>query len=199
MFANLKHMKNILIINGHPNKGSLCAALANEYKNGADSTNKNCEIVNLADLEFSLNLANGYQKRTDLEPDLLATWEKIQKADHMVFVYPNWWGTYPALLKGFIDRLFLPGFAFEPYENKMGWGKLLKGKTAHIMVTMDSPGFFYNLFLLSPGHTSMKKGILAFCGIKTTQTSNFRIVKSSTLEKRKKWLAKAFKMGQKAA
>ena len=42
------------------------------------------------ELEFDPILRYGYQKRTELEPDLIATWEKIQMADHIVFVYPNW-------------------------------------------------------------------------------------------------------------
>jgi len=188
-----------LIINGHPNRNSLCTGLAESYLKGAITANGNCEIVYLSDLDFNLNLEQGYQKRTELEPDLLQTWDKIKAADHLVFVYPNWWGTYPALLKGFIDRLFLPGFAFEQYENSIKWGKLLKGKTAHIIVTMDSPGFFYKLFLKSPGHNSMKKSILGFCGIKTTKTSNFRVVKTATPEKRQKWIKKAYEMGRKTA
>ncbi|MDA3891951.1 MAG: NAD(P)H-dependent oxidoreductase [Salinivirgaceae bacterium] len=188
-------MKNTLIINGHPNKESFCTSLANKYYEGARQSEANCAIVNLSDLEFDPILRYGYEKRTELEPDLLETWDKIQKADHLVWVYPNWWGTYPALLKGFIDRLFLPGFAFEKYDNSIRWGKLLKGKTAHIIVTMDSPGFFYKFFLKSPGHNSMKRSILSFVGIKTTKTTNFRIVKTSTEEKRNKWLNKAFEYG----
>lgn len=191
-------MCKILIINGHPNKDSFCNALAESYLQGAKSTDNPVGVINLAELDFSLNLKYGYKKRTDLEPDLLDAWEKIKVADHLVFVYPNWWGTYPALLKGFIDRLFLPGFAFETTQEKLGWKKLLKGKTAHIMVTMDSPGFFYKLFLRSPGHNSMKKSILSFVGIKTKRISNFRIVKTSSSKQRKRWLKKAYLLGQRA-
>ncbi len=194
-----KNMKKVLIINGHPNKESFCSALANSYASGLEEKGAEFNVVHLSDLEFNPVLEHGYQKRTELEPDLLATWKKIKQADHLVFVYPNWWGTYPALLKGFIDRLFLPGFAFEQYENSIKWGKLLKGKTAHIMVTMDSPGFFYKLFLKSPGHNSMKRSVLSFCGVKTVKTTNFRIVKTSTPEKRKKWLNQAFLLGKKIA
>lgn len=188
-------MKNVLIINGHPNEESLCSSLAQKYYEGATKNSKTCELVNLHELNFNPVLQYGYQKRTELEPDLLNTWEKIKKADHIVWVYPNWWGTYPALLKGFIDRLFLPGFAFKKYDDSIKWGKLLKGKTAHLMVTMDSPGFFYRLFLKSPGHNSMKRSILSFCGIKTTKTTNFRIVKTSTQQKREKWLEQAYRFG----
>lgn len=192
-------MNSILIINGHPNKESFCNALADSYKQGAIYKNHKVEQLNLRELNFNPNLEFGYQKRTELEPDLLNAWEKIKEANHLVFVYPNWWGTYPALLKGFIDRLLLPGFAYKPIENSVRWNKLLKGKTAHIMVTMDSPGFFYKLFLRSPGHNSMKRSILSYVGIKTKRITNFRIVKTSTLKKRNAWLTKAYKLGVKAA
>ena len=56
--------------------------------------------------------------------------QDILWADHLVFVYPNWWSTVPALLKGLIDRMFVPGFAFKYRENSPFWDKLLKGKTA---------------------------------------------------------------------
>ncbi len=192
-------MKKVIVINGHPSKDSFCTALANSYASGLEEKGVNFNLVHLSELDFNPILENGYQKRTELEPDLLATWDKIKEADHMVFVYPNWWGTYPALLKGFIDRIFLPGFAFEQYENSIKWAKLLKGKTAHIIVTMDSPGFVYKLFLKSPGHNSIKRCVLDFCGVNTVKTTNFRIVKTSTPEKRKKWLSKAFILGKKIA
>ncbi len=157
-------MKKILIINGHPDKQSLCSELAFRYKKGADLAGAECKLVNLADLEFNPSLSNGYRKRTELEPDLLMMQQEILKAEHIVLVYPNWWGTYPALLKGFLDRVLLPGFAFSYRENSILLNKLLSGKTARLIVTMDSPGWYYALFLKSPGHTTMKKGILWFCG-----------------------------------
>jgi NAD(P)H dehydrogenase (quinone) len=69
-------------------------------------------------LEFNPNLAFGYRKRTELEPDLLEAIEKIKKSDHIVWIFPMWWYGYPALMKGFIDRTFLPGITFEPIEGK---------------------------------------------------------------------------------
>lgn len=191
-------MKNLLIINGHPNPDSLCSALANAYEDGANKENYSVKAIHLNALQFNPILEYGYQKRTTLEPDLIMAWEAIENADHIVFVYPNWWGTYPALLKGFIDRVFLPGFAFTPKENSSMWIKNLKGKTAHIMVTMDSPGWYYNLFLGAAGTKTFTKSILNFCGIKTKKVSYFRIVKSSTKQKREKWIKQAFTMGTKA-
>ena len=113
-------MKNILVINGHPDKESLCAQFAQSYFNGASKLElANVGLIHLSELEFDPILKYGYRQRTDHEPDLQMAWQKIQAADHLVFVYPNWWGTYPALLKGFIDRLFLPGFTFDYQDSSM--------------------------------------------------------------------------------
>jgi putative NADPH-quinone reductase len=190
-------MKNILIINGHPDKESFCTELAQSYKKGADNTHANCRLINLFELNFDPILHNGYRKRTELEPDLLHAQEEISKADHLVFVYPTWWGTYPALLKGFIDRVFLPKFAFKYRENSVLWDKLLKGKTARLIVTMDTPKWYYRLIFKSPGHNSMKKGILEFCGIKPVKISSFGPVKQSGEAQRKKWLHEIEKLGVK--
>ncbi|WP_291856459.1 NAD(P)H-dependent oxidoreductase [Marinilabilia sp.] len=188
-------MKNILIINGHPDKNSLCCSLAETYKEGCKSNGANCTLVNLADLHFDPILHHGYKQRTELEPDLVKMQEAILKADHLVFVYPTWWGTYPALLKGFIDRVFLPGFAFKYRENSLFWDKYFKGKTARLIVTMDTPKWYYSLVYKSPGHNSLRKGILEFCGIKPVRISVFGPVKTSDDKKRSKWLSQVRKLG----
>ena len=118
-------MKKILIINGHPDKESFCFSLAVSYKKGADLAGADCELVNLIDLNFNPILTYGYRKISELEPDLLEMQQEILAADHLVFVYPNWWSTFPALLKGFIDRVFLPNFAFKYREKGPLWNKLL--------------------------------------------------------------------------
>ncbi len=190
-------MKRILIINGHPDKESFCNALAEKYKRGADLSGAECDIVNLTDLEFSPILKYGYRKRTELEPDLRKVWNLIVKAEHLVFVYPNWWGTYPALLKGFIDRLFLPGFAFEYQENSPFVKKLLTGKTARLIVTTENPDWYYSLIHRAPGHNSMKTSILGCCGIKPVKITTLVGVKKSTDIRRKKWLEKIEQLGKK--
>ncbi len=189
-------MKKILVINGHPDSQSLCSGLAKSYKSGADSAGATCKLINLADLKFNPILNSGYRERTELEPDLLNIQQMIMDSDHLVFVYPTWWGTYPALLKGFIDRVFLPGFAFRYRENSVFWDKLLKGKSARLIVTMDTPGWYYYLINKSPGHNSMKKAILGFCGIGPVKVTSFAPVRSSVESTRKKWIRTVEKMGQ---
>lgn len=189
-------MKKILVINGHPDKESLCHELALSYKRGADISGATCKVINLIDLQYDPILRFGYRKRTELEPDLLMMQQELLNADHLVFVYPTWWGTYPALLKGFIDRVFLPKFAFKYRENSLLWDKLLKGKTARLIVTMDTPVWYYRLIFKSPGHNSLKKGILGFCGIKPVKITTFAPVKSNSRVKINRWIEKVELIGQ---
>ena len=188
-------MKKILIINGHPDTGSFGAALAKSYQNGAQSTGAECKLVNLCELKFDPILHIGYKAQTELEPDLIQVQQDISAADHLVFVYPNWWGTYPALLKGFFDRVLIPGFAFKYHTNNPFWDKLLTGKTARLLVTMDTPPWYYNLGFGKPGHNSMKNCILGFCGVKPVKISVFSPIRSSTDKMREKWLAEVEKLG----
>ena len=190
-------MKKILIINGHPDKESLCFSLAESYKKGALSGGGDCKLVNLIDLSFNPILTYGYRIVSALEPDLVKIQQEIKEADHLVFVYPTWWGTYPALLKGFIDRIFLPNFAFKYHKDSPFWDKLLKGKTARLIVTMDAPKWYYWLMYRSPGHNSMKRAILEFSGISPVRITSFSPVKSSTEAKRKQWLEEVEALGNK--
>lgn len=189
-------MKKILIINGHPDKESLCFALAESYKKGADTNGDQCQLVHLVDLKFNLILNYGYRVVSELEPDLLKIQQDILQADHLVFVYPNWWATFPALLKGFFDRVFLPNFAFKYHEKGPFWDKLLKGKTARLIVTMDTPKWYYWLVNRSAGHNAIKIGILEFSGIKPVKITAFAPVKSSDNAKRKNWLDEVETLGR---
>lgn len=189
--------KKILIINGHPNKGSFNFGIAAAYRKGAESSGAEIKEIVIADLDFNPNLQFGYQKRTELEPDLLHAWEKIQWADHLVWIHPVWWGGLPAITKGFIDRLFLPGFAFQYRENSSFWDKLLKGKTAHIITTLDQPGWFYRFYFRRPSVNQLKRSTLQFCGVSPVKVSYIGIIKGSKPEMREKWLLKVENWGRK--
>ena len=190
-------MKKILIINGHPDKNSFCFAIAEMYKKGADTHGVECKLVHLIDLKFDPILRFGYRLVSELEPDLLQKHEDILNADHLEFVYPKWCATLPALLKGFLDRVFLPNFAFKYHEKDPFWDKLLKGKTARLFVTMDTPKWYYWLMNRNAGHNAMKIGVLEFCGIKPVKISVFAPMKSSTALIRKNWLDKVETLGKK--
>jgi len=190
--------KRILVILGHPAKESFCGALANSYLAGARAAGNEVQLVSLGSLSFDPVLHNGYASIQALEPDLVAGQTAITWAQHVVFVYPIWWGAMPALLKGFIDRLFLPGFAFKYREGSRFWDRLLSGRSAHLLVTMDTPPWYFRWVYRMPGHNQMKRTILEFSGIKPVTVSNFGPVKTSNQQQREKWLAQANAYGHHA-
>jgi len=189
--------KKILIINGHPNRESFNFGIVAAYKEGAKESGAEVRSINIAELNFNPNLQFGYQKRTELEPNLLQAWEDILWAEHLVWVHPVWWGGLPAIMKGFIDRLFLPGFAFQYRENSLFWDKLLKGKSARIITTLDQPGWYYALVYGRPSVNQLKRSTLLFCGISPVKVTYIGIIKTSDLTKRNKWLFKIKQLGQK--
>lgn len=188
-------MKKIVIINGHPHVESFNKGLVDAYYQGAQTTGAEVKIVTLATLAFDPNLRFGYQKRMELEPDLLQAIKLIRWADHLVWIHPVWWGGLPALLKGFIDRTFLPGITYQYRENSMLWDKLLKGKTAHIITTLDQPGWYYRLVYGRPSVNQLKKSTLQFCGVGKVEVTYIGIVRNSTAEQRGKWLTKVKQIG----
>ncbi|OBZ13196.1 MULTISPECIES: NAD(P)H-dependent oxidoreductase [Bacillales] len=189
----------ILVINGHPDSQSLCSALAGAYMEGAAGSDAEVRSIDLSKIEFNPNLKYGYRQRTELEDDLIASQKLISWADHLVFVYPTWWGAMPAILKGFIDRVFLPGYAFKYRTNSAFWDKLLTGKSAHLIVTMDTPAWYYKWIYRSAGHNVMKRNILQFSGITPVRITEITPVKTSSPEKRAKWLDKVKQLGSKLA
>jgi putative NADPH-quinone reductase/1,4-dihydroxy-2-naphthoate octaprenyltransferase len=182
---------HVLIINGHPRKGSFSEALVEAYAGGAITAGVNVTILNLADLSFNPNVITPSPNMQYHEEDILRSQQLIATADHLVFVYPTWWGTMPALLKGFLDRVFTPGFAFEEIEGGVtGYGKLLRGKSAAIISTMDTPLFINRWVNKSPGNNALKKATLQFCGIDPVQITNFSPLKKADDKKRQRWLEK---------
>jgi NAD(P)H dehydrogenase (quinone) len=190
-------MKNILVIMGHPDKNSFCNALAEKYIKGASENEVRIEQICIADLNFNPNLAFGYNKRMELEPDLLKSWEKIKRADHLVFVYPIWWGGMPAMMKGFIDRLFLPGFVFKKRENSVWWDKYLVGKSARIISTMDQPAWYFWLIYWAPAHRALKNTILKFCGVSPVKITSIGPIRLSSPKFRENKLKLVYELGKK--
>lgn len=189
-------MKKILIILGHPDKESFGGSLANSYKEGALKSGAEVKSLNLADLNFDPILHRGYKEIQALEPDLVKAQELITWANHLVFVYPLWWATMPALLKGFLDRTFLPGFAFKYRKDSPFWDKLLTGKSARMIVTMDAPTWYNYWINGNAGPKAMKKATLEFSGIKPVKVTTIGGVKEMKPEQIKGWLAKIEKIGE---
>ncbi|MBL7912687.1 MAG: NAD(P)H-dependent oxidoreductase [Bacteroidia bacterium] len=192
-------MKKILIINGHPQKNSFCNSLSEAYKIGATKAGNDVVLLNLYELDFNLNLENGYSRQSLIEPDIQFAQEKINWAQHIVIVHPVWWGSVPALLKGFFDTALLPGFAFKYRENSVMWDKLLKGKSGRIIYTSDTPIWVYKYFYSAPSVNTVKHRVLGFCGITPVKVTGIGPIRKSKLEFRQKWMEKVEQLGKKGA
>lgn len=189
-------MKKILIINGHPDKQSYNYALSKSYKDGASKQNIEISEINISDLSFNPNLQFGFRQRTELEPDLIDAIEKIKKTDHIVWFFPLWWASYPAIMKGFIDRTFLPGITFELDEESYEPIGLLKGTSASVFITSDTPESYDKEVMKRPVLNQFKTGTLEYCGISPVNITYISTISDSNEEFRKKWLDKVYTLGE---
>jgi len=188
---------NVLIINGHPGKDTFNHALANAFKKGAQKTSVSLKTLEVYDMKLRLDMT-GFNKEKAIPENILKAQGMIAWADHLVWIYPTWWSTMPAMLKAFFEQVFISGFAFEYKQSTqvVKWDKFLKGKSAQIISTMDSPPWYYKLFVGDPGFKTVKD-IMNFCGIKPVKRTYFGSVKVSTEKQRQKWLDKAEQLGSK--
>lgn len=186
-----------LIILGHPDKNSFNARLADSYEKGAKEKGGDVERINLIDLRFDPILKN-FTRQQNLEADLIEAQRLIKWANHIVFIFPVWWSSPPALLKGFIDRVFLPEFAFKYRENSSMWDKLLSGRSSRLIMTNDTPATwpsfeFFDFF--NPEINMMKKSVLEFCGISPVSITSFGSTLGADEKKRIRLLDKAYREG----
>lgn len=190
---------SILVINGNSKANSFCHSLAEAYATGAATKGHAIEVVHLSDLNFEPVFRTGYETEQPLEPDLQQLQQKIQNARHLVFVFPVWWGTVPALLKGMLDRVLLPGFAFK-YESGSPYPKkLLKGKTARLIITMDTPPWYYKWIYGGPVLKMMKHTVLGLCGVTPVKATQFGPLMNAKDTKRQQWLQQVTQLGEGAA
>lgn len=189
--------KNILLILGHPSENSFCNALLDAYKTGAEETGAMCKTIYVSRLKFDVNLSDGYTgSDIPLEEDLVSSREHFTWADHVVMAYPNWWGFMPAITKGFIDRLFLPGFAFKHHAGKIFPEKLLKGKSMRLMITMDTPKWWFYLIYRASQYQILKDIVFGYVGFNPIRFSTFGLMRKSTEAQRATWLRKVKELGE---
>ena len=191
--------KKIFVWVGHPRGTSLSHGLADAYQSAAEKAGAEVKRMDLHDMSFDLDLTYGYQQRKDHEPCLTEFLDAIKWADHVAWFHPLWWGGMPAKMQAAIDRVFLPGLAFDYHEDDPWWDKLFEGRTADLMVTADTPGFFIKWMYGNPHKKRMTKQVLGFTGIKTSNYVHLAQAKTANEAKLKKWIASAAALGTKAA
>ncbi|MCP1673422.1 putative NADPH-quinone reductase/1,4-dihydroxy-2-naphthoate octaprenyltransferase [Natronocella acetinitrilica] len=152
--------------------------------------------LDLSALDFDLHVRTPSPNEQPLEEGLREARDLLVWADHLVFVYPTWWGTMPALLKGFLDRILTPGFAFRTCEGGIGYQGLLHGRSAELITTMDTPPLIHRLLYRQPGRNAMARATLGFCGIDPVRSLMFGSVRDAQARQRSQWLARAERQGK---
>lgn len=198
--AGHRHPLRVLVVVGHPRAESLCGALADAYASGARAAGAHVTVLPLAGTTFDVasrdpSVLRWRGEGQELEPDVADAIAAVRDADHVVLVFPQWWGTYPAVLKGFVDRVFLSQFAFASRSAGHGWDKLLTGRTARLVMTMDSPVWWDRLKYRSAAVSSLRHATLWYCGIRTVGVTRIARVRHSDAATRQRWLERAERQG----
>jgi len=190
--------KRILVIQGHPDGSEphLCHALAASYANGAADAGRPLRQINLAEIDFPL-LRSQKEWETGLVPaSLKPAQDNIAWAEHIVFFFPLWLGDMPAVLKGFLEQVARPGFAFTREEGGNPWGnKALTGRSARVVVTMGMPAIVYRWYFRAHSVKSLERNILGFVGIAPVHETLIGLTANMKTEDTAKWLGKLKRLG----
>jgi putative NADPH-quinone reductase len=184
----LQGMANILILNGHPEPDGFSAELAASYEQAARRAAA-VERIDLRDLSFELVLRRHHAERP-LEPDLVRAREAIARAQHVVWLFPTWWSGAPALMKGFCERVLTPGFAYRYRGRNQTPERLLRGRSARCISSMDSPRFWYRFVQRQPVHNAFLHHTVGFAGFAPLAMTMFHEVRFMSAAQRAAALAR---------
>ncbi|MBT2483708.1 MULTISPECIES: NAD(P)H-dependent oxidoreductase [unclassified Microbacterium] len=182
-----------LVIDGHPDARSLTAALAQRY---ADA-HGGARVLALRDLDFDPHLRFGYRERMLLEPDLADAKRALAEADTVVVAMPLWWGSVPAVLKGFFDRALLPQQEYRYTKLGLPQG-LLSARRGRLLLLADTP-WFAAPFTGLPAQTQVARNTMRLCGIRSVRTHRMLGVKDASEATIARWLDRAAQLGTKDA
>jgi putative NADPH-quinone reductase len=180
--------RRIVIIQGHPDRTQrhLLHALADAYAEGATAGGHDVRRVEVGQIEFPLLRTQSDFEAGAIPPTLEQSQVDMRWADHWVFLFPLWHGTMPALLKGFLEHVFRPGFAME--YKKSGFPKrLLAGRSARVVVTMGMPVAMYRWYFGAYGLRSFERSVLKFGGIKPIRESLYGLTYAND-KTRARWI-----------
>jgi putative NADPH-quinone reductase len=177
---------------------SYSEALGQAYLRGAESGGHEAKLFVLARMNFDAILREGYRRAQPLEPDLAAAYAALHASDHLVFVFPLWCGDMPAIMKGFIERVLQPDLlAIQGSHDKASWS-ILKGKSAHVIMTMGMPGWFYHWYFGRHALKLLKRNILHFAGVTPVRSTVYGMIEAVGDERRKQWLLEIEALGHQA-
>ncbi len=194
--------KKIFILDGHPAASSLSRSLAETYAQSARNAGHDVRVAHLSHLEFDEDFGQGsYTDFKPLEPALEDVLSNLEWSNHLVLVSPMWWGGLPARLKGLIDRTFVPGRTFDTHNlNYAGMpSPMLTGRTARVILTSDTPGWFMRIAYRRALIWQLKGQILGFVGFKPAKFTWFSGASHPKPGVVEKWMDKVRSIGAQAA
>jgi putative NADPH-quinone reductase len=182
----------ILVVLAHPDTNSFNHAIAQA---AVQTLEKNRHEITKHDLyreKFDAILpAAEVFKNTAVPHEIDRYCRELADADGIIIVHPNWWGQPPAILKGYIDRVFRPGTAYEFAEGDQGEGVpvgLLRARAALIFNTSNTRPERETETFGDPLQALWKRCIFDLCGVKTFRRRMFSVVVTSTPAHRRAWL-----------
>lgn len=194
--------RRILVIVGHPDPEPkrLCRALARAYIEGAQSIGHQTRLFDIADSNFQmLRTAEEFGHR-GVPSELNEVAQDLQWAEHILIIFPLWLGTMPAMLKALLEQLMRPGVAFAyPEKGQVLTRKLLKGRSARIVVTMGMPAAIYRIWYRKHGIAGLRRSILNFVGISPVREMLLGNVEGKSDAARLKWIEQMRQLGLRAS
>jgi len=187
--------KKIFILLGNTDSESFSGAMASEYERAASEAGHEVRRMNIGEMRFDPILHRGYKTIQELEPDLVQVQENVRWADHFVLVYPNWWCTMPAVLKGMFDRCWLPGFAFNFNKKTKELIKRLMGKTSRVIIVAGTHSPFMTWLKFGDYTNEIARGILGFAGMDVA-VSAFGPCDHCGDDRRNTWLGQVAELGK---
>ena len=165
-------IRNILILNGHPDAGSkgLCFALAEAYAEGAREAGHDVRRLDVAALDFAFLRTQAEFETGTPSPVIAAAQESMRWANHVVMIFPLWLGDMPAVLKAFLEQTLRPGFAFSYREHGFPI-KHIKGRSVRIITTMGMPALVYRWYFRAHGLKNLERNVLRFVGFSPVGTT----------------------------
>lgn len=192
-------VKRLLILNGHPAEASISRQMAEAYGEAARNAGHEVRVLHIRDMDFDADYGfGGYSHHKPLEPSLEQVLDALNWCEHFVLVSPMWWGGLPAKLKGMFDRAFLPGRTFD--TRGKGLPKpLLSGRSARMLITSDSPWWYFRFFLHRPLYWQLKRQILGFVGFRPVRFRHFAQASHPGEAEVAKWLDEVRSLGVRAS
>nr|WP_314256521.1 NAD(P)H-dependent oxidoreductase [uncultured Devosia sp.] len=192
-------MPKCLVLSGHPLTPSFSAALADSYAEMMSSAGVTVRRVDLAGMDVPASIPNRLPGDDEMRGDIAAFWDDMVWADHVVIVHPLWWGGMPAKLKALFDIVLQMGRAYR-YDGAtpLPLG-LLKGRSARVIVTSDTPAWFMALIYGNAHFRIIKNQILRFVGFGPIRTTHLSMIRHSTPEQRANMLEKVVAAARKDA